>query len=284
MAKTKLYGLIGYPVKHSYSSYMHNAAFKALGIDAQYELFEVSPDSLDKFFKETVIKKEICGFNVTIPHKESALKYVNTKIPQDVERIGAANTIKVAKDGKELSCINTDAAGFLRHLEELKFNILDKTIAILGAGGAAKAVSIKLAENNPKKISIFDIDKNKVNELVTRIKSVFPKINVLAVNNIEDLNIKAADLLVNATPIGMKKEDPCLVDKELLHSGLLVYDLIYNPFQTKLIEIAKQKGLIATNGLKMLLYQGVLSFKYWIGINPPEEVMWNTLLTQVSGK
>lgn len=186
----KIYGLIGFPVKHSLSSYMHNAAFSALGIDAQYELFEVAPQNLNKFFSQTIAERGIYGFNVTIPHKEEVLGFINTKLPEAVELIAAANTIKV--DDDKISCCNTDSEGFLLSLDELDFDVKAKKVALLGAGGAAKAVCIKLAQQGAAKISIYDVDKERADNLVKKIKASF-QLEGESVDSIEGLEIKSAD-------------------------------------------------------------------------------------------
>jgi len=275
---TKIYGLIGYPVKHSLSRVMHNAAFRALGIDAQYELFEISPKDLGNFFK-AVSEKKIRGFNVTIPHKENVLSFVDD-IPESVKVIGAANTVKVYDDGR-LGCLNTDGEGFSRHIHELGFSFRDKNVIIFGAGGAAKAISYFIAKDLPKKIFIYDIDMSKANTTATNLSLHFSSVGIVAEKDPDKLQIRNVDVLINATPIGMKENDPCLVVEDDLHAGMLVYDIIYNQKETKLLQLAKKKGTIFTNGLKMLLYQGMFSFEFWTGQKAPEKVMWEALCSNL---
>jgi shikimate dehydrogenase len=275
MIPPKIYGLIGYPVKHSFSAIMHNATFKALGINAEYKLFEKRPEELG-YFLDSLSKENIYGLNVTIPYKEVVLKYLQWKSPE-VKFTDAVNVI-IVKDKSYLEGWNTDGIGFHRHLTmDLKFNPLGKSVVVLGAGGAAKAIINQLARHGAKNITIYDIDNDKSLNLAAKINKEFPKCNAIASDSIEKLDIKNADLLINATPIGMKGDDPCLVDPDSLHPSLLVYDLIYNPPETKILKLAKQKGAPISNGLGMLLYQGVRSFELWTGQKAPVEVMRKAL-------
>ncbi len=269
-----LYGLVGYPVKHSLSPVMHNTAFKNLGINAEYRLFEVRPEELKLFFS-SLREKNIQGLNVTIPHKEKVLALLDS-LSSEARLIGAVNTVKVT--GERLEGFNTDAEGFLRHLTEgLRFNPQNKNIAIIGAGGASKAICVYLSKAGSRKISIYEIDKMKLKNLINHLKENFNNIEFKQAESIEGLNIKESDLLVNASPVGMKEADPCLLDEESIHKNLLVYDLIYNPQETKLLAKAKKAGARTSNGLGMLLYQGAESFEIWTDKAAPVEVMRQAL-------
>jgi len=273
-SRPAIYGVLGYPVKHSLSPSMHNAAFKALKINAEYRLFKVRPQDLGNFLN-SLKENNIYGLNVTIPYKEKVAPFLK-KLSDEAKLIGAVNTIKALADG--LEGFNTDGEGFLQHLrQDLGFNPQDKTIAILGAGGAARAISVYLSKNTPRLIAIYDIDKTKAETLINYLKENFKDIEFKVANSIEGLNIGDCHLLVNATPIGMKDSDPCLVDKKFIHNNLLVYDLIYNPPETKLLALAKKVGAKVSNGLGMLLYQGTLSFKIWIGQDAPFKIMRQAL-------
>jgi len=271
----KIYGVLGYPAKHSLSPIMHNAAFQALKINAEYSIFEKKPEELDGFLK-SLSDKNIRGLNVTIPYKEAVLEYLQWESPE-VRFTGATNTI-IVKDKNYLEGWNTDGLGFYRHLtKDLKFNTSDKKVIILGAGGAAKAVTNQLARHGVNSIVIYDIDKNKSLKLADKINKEFPRCKAISADSIEELDIKNSDLLINATPLGMQENDPCLINADSFHSRLLVYDLIYNPAQTKLLETAKQKGAIISNGLGMLLYQGARSLELWTGEKAPIAVMREAL-------
>jgi len=266
----RIYGVLGYPVKHSLSPLMHNAAFQALKINAEYKLFEVKPEELN-YFLDSIDKNNILGLNITVPYKERILDFVSKDTESFyLRQIKAVNTI-VKKDGIWKG-FNTDIPGFLKHLKE-NFDPRNKRVAVLGAGGVARAVTYVLADSGAKEICIFDIDQAKSENVTHMIKVLFPNFQILAVKDIEQLEIKNKDLLVNATPVGLEETDPCLVKEEMLHKNLFVYDLIYNPLETKLLAQAKKAGAKVSNGLGMLLYQGMLSFKLWTGKDAPLKIM-----------
>jgi len=274
--KPKLYGLVGFPIKHSLSPCMHNAAFSKLKIKAKYKLFELRPEQLESFLNG-LRQKNICGFNVTYPYKEEILGFLSGR-SLGVKEIGAANTVVVTKGGR-LKGFNTDYLGFSAHLKELK--IKPKKVAVIGAGGASKAVCFALARMKVEELCIYDIDKFKSLSLFKKLNSNFPKTKFNVANRIEDLEIQNKDLLVNASPVGMRESDLCLIGPADLHPGLFVYDLIYNPAETKLISLAKATGLNFSNGLGMLLYQGVFAFKHFTGRIAPVGVMKEALLKGV---
>jgi len=270
--KPKIYGLVGSPIKHSLSPCMHNAAFAKLKINARYKLFELAPGQL-KGFLSSLKQKNICGFNVTYPHKEEILGFLNSS-SRGVKEINAANTVIVDKKGK-LKGFNTDCLGFTAHLKELKLK--PKKAAIIGAGGAARAVCFALAKMKVRQLCIYDIDKFKALSLFKKLNSAFPETKFDVASRIEDLEIQNKDLLVNASPVGMHQSDPCLVDPEDLHEGLFVYDLIYSPPETKLLSLAKERNLSFSNGLGMLLYQAAFAFEYFSGKTPPLKIMKEAL-------
>lgn len=274
LEKKKIYGLIGFPVSHSLSSLMHNAAFSYLKINSEYKLFELTPEELEGFLK-SLFKKNIYGLNVTIPYKEKVIPFLDN-LSKEARLIGAVNTIKVFRD--RLEGFNTDGEGFLKHLrQDLGFNPEGKNIVIIGAGGASKAISVYLCKSNPKSIGIYDLDKAKTEPLVKHLKENFPNLEIRPATSLEELKIQNSDLLVNATPIGMKETDPCVLEESVIHKNMLVYDLIYNPKETKLLKIAKQKGARTSNGLGMLLYQGARAFNLWTGEEAPVEIMRQAL-------
>ncbi len=275
MNSSRIYGLIGWPLGHSLSPKMHNAAFKSFGINAEYKLFPLEPQALDNFLAN-LGNSNISGLNVTVPYKEKVLDFVKLdKKSSYLRQIKAVNTMRFSEG--DWWGFNTDIPGFARHLKE-NFNPLNKKTAILGAGGAARAVAYVLAKECSDQIAIFDIDKTKSAGIVEMVKSLFPQFNIFAADSIEQLEIREKDLLVNATPIGLKDTDPVIIQKDLLHDDLFVYDLIYNPAETKLLSLAKNSGAKISNGLGMLLYQGMLSFQIWTGKDAPEEIMRKALL------
>ena len=275
---TKLtYGLIGHPVGHSLSPAMQNAAFAALKIDAEYKLFDVEPVDLENFLRD-MIKDGIAGINVTVPHKVKAKNFIaaNGILNPHVEMLGAVNTIKVV-DGK-LRGFNTDGPGFYRSLvEDLGFEPEGKNVFVLGAGGAARAIVMYLG-NGPKEIFVTDIDDCTVEELRKHFEKYYDHHRFKAVNrnNLKE-SLDASDLLVQATPVGMRDGDPSPIDAKLLHSGMRVYDLVYNRPTTKLVEEAAKRKLNAMTGMGMLLYQGAIAFELWIDLKAPVNVMRRAL-------
>ncbi len=306
----KIYGLIGYPVKHSYSAVMHNAAFKKLGINAEYRLFEVSPQELADFLLKDIEVKDIegkpirtsqlAGFNITIPHKVKAYEILEKKFPlasvkagdekalivaHYVRSSGATNTVKRAQGG--LAYYNTDASGFLRSLEEtLIFDVKEKNILVAGCGGAGRAVIAALSWKNSgvNKIYVSDINKGAIDSArkhFSQFDYISSKLQFILTEEISD-NLRDCQLLVNASSLGMKEGDPSPIkDKNLLHSNLSVYDVVYNR-QTQLIKDAQEQGLKAAGGIEMLLYQGVGAFEYWREIKAPVEVMRKALLEKLN--
>lgn len=274
---------MGYPVQHSLSPLMHNAAFAELGVDAVYKLFPLREEELSDFFSD--LKKEnspIFGLNVTIPYKEKALAYMDSLSPF-AEKVGAVNTVVVSAKRK-LTGHNTDGPGFLTHLTELGFNTAGKRISILGAGGATRAIVtvLCLVPEQPEAVLIYDIDHNKAEALVQDLGQRFDTGLINVVHSLDDLNVEIADLLINATPVGMKASDPCLLEGFQIPRDMLVYDLIYNPEETRLLKWAKAQGAKASNGLGMLYYQGVLAFQHWADVQLDKAVkdkMWASLKT-----
>lgn len=283
MAK-QIYGIIGHPVEHSLSPAMHNAAFKALGIDAGYQLFDVEPEDLEDFLK-AIIKRRISGLNVTIPHKIKTSDYIAKFgiLDENAKRLGAVNTIKVVDD--RLSGYNTDGPGFYRSLvEDLKFGPEGRNILVLGAGGASRAIVMYLG-NGPRKIYAMDIDDEKCADLKTRYVKYYDekKLDIVKVEDLKEI-VARCELLINATPVGMKESDPSPIDKELLHPGLYIYDLVYNRPITRLVKDANSAKVHALTGIGMLLYQGAIAFEIWTGEKAPIDVMRKALIAALKIK
>ncbi len=274
--QTSVFGLIGFPVKHTFSPNMHNSAFSKLGVNGVYFPFEVKPENLHDAIsglKSIGVK----GFNVTIPHKENIIKYLD-KLSPEAKFIGAVNTVLVKDD--LMIGYNTDGLGFIDSLKaDLKFNPKGKSVFIFGAGGAARAISFSLALAGAKRIIFTDLDSKKALVLAkelsakTRCEVFAVKFDKTALGEL----ILNSDLLVNASPCGMHDKDTELVDKRWLHKNLAVYDCIYNPLKTKLIKSAIKNKLRYSNGLGMLLRQGVKAFEIWTGLKAPVDIMKNAL-------
>lgn len=317
----KLYGLIGHPVKHSLSAVMHNAAFKKTeGFeDAEYHLFDVIPDKLrdfllnqDEKFKDTegrtIRAGDVIGFNITIPHKVKARQILEEKssfetssrILEDlyyVKLSGAVNTVRRDSDG--LKYWNTDASGFLRSVEaDLQFDIVIENVFVIGCGGAARAIiaslswkECKIPKIKIKKIYVYDINGEAINSAREHFATLSQKWQKLLKQKVEFITqeqqihgiVRQCQLLVNASPVGMKDGDPSVIDKDLLHKDLYVYDVVYNK-KTQLIQDAEQKCKAAIGGESMLLYQGAHAFNFWTGEPPPTEIMKQALEEELNPK
>ena len=272
-----VYGVIGRPIKHSLSPVMHNAAFKELGIDAEYRKFDVKPKGLEDFLLN---RKDVKGFNITVPYKVTAkeiLEKRSREVLPYVQMSGAINTVKRAED--KFFCLNTDVIGFRRSLkEDLDFESEDKNVFLVGCGGAGRAIVAALIWKNtphPKKIYIYEANDNatkSAKEHFEKFSITKEKLQFITKREIPGV-IASCQLLVNATPIGMKEGDGSPVDKELLHKDLLVYDVVYNR-KTELVKAAKGR---AVNGLGMFLYQGAHAFEFWTGQKAPIETMKEAL-------
>ncbi len=276
---SQIYGLIGYPVKHTLSPVVHNACFSWLNIDAIYLPFEVRPENLEKAL-QALTALSISGVNVTIPYKESCMKYLD-EIDYDAELIGAVNIINV--ENNRLIGFNTDGRGFINSLKELEVLIKSKRIFIMGAGGAAKAIGFCLVREGAESLRVYDIDKERAVKFVEAIKKRFEAVNIHTCLK-EELSkqIEKSDILINATPVGLKDTDSLIVEPDWFSRETIVLDLIYNPTQTKLIKVCKEKGIKAYNGSGMLIHQGALSFKIWTGKDAPIDVMREALQKQIS--
>jgi shikimate dehydrogenase len=270
------YGLVGHPVRHSFSPAMHNAAFKELGIDAEYILYDIEPADLGGFL-DGIHSKKIAGLNVTIPHKIAAKEHLERygTLDEFARKLGAVNTIRASGEEK-LRGFNTDGPGFYRSLvEDLKFEPEGKNIFVLGAGGAASAIVMYLGLG-PKKILIYDVVADKTGALIERYKKFYGSSKIATVNDAEMGDaVSSSELVVNATPIGMHRGDPSPVDKKFLRPGLYIYDLIYNRPETTLVKDAVIRKCRAVTGLGMLLYQG--AFEIWTGKKAPVAVMRRAL-------
>ncbi|MBF0566622.1 MAG: shikimate dehydrogenase [Nitrospirae bacterium] len=270
-ARTITTGLFGYPVEHSLSPAMHNAGFKHLGIDYRYLAFSVSPEMLGDAVRG-IRAMNFAGVNVTIPHKENVIAFLD-EVDEEAKFIGAVNTIK--NDGGRLLGYNTDGRGFMRSLEESGISPGGKKVFIIGAGGASRAISYYLCKetlNEDGRVSIFDVDGPKLQSLVSDLRHVSPY--VYAESGLE--KVSESDVVINATPLGLKASDPLPVDVALLKGTQTVCDVIYK--ETPFLEKAGNLGCVTKHGLGMLLWQGVIAFEIWTGLKPPVEVMRNALV------
>ena len=269
-----IYGIIGNPVEHSLSPVMHNTAFKALKVNAVYKLFPLADEEELKLFFED-LKEEgnpIFGLNVTVPYKEKVVPYLDT-IDPFAEKVGAVNTLVIDHKHK-IRGFNTDGPGFLIHLRELGFDPKGKRIAVLGAGGTARSILTVLCvlKERPHSILLYNRTLANTRDLFEDLSGRINTDIVRVVEDIEDLNIELADLLINTSTLGMDPNDPQVIDPRRFHANMLVYDVVYAPAETKLLKEAKVHGAKTANGLGMLFYQGVLAFQHWADVEVDERV------------
>lgn len=266
-------GLIGWPVEHSLSPAMHNAAFEALGLGWQYELLPVPPGQLGAALAG-LQADGFRGANVTVPHK-SAVIAVLDEIDDAARVIGAVNTIRVR--GKVRIGHNTDAAGFLRALREAGVEPAGRRALLLGAGGAARAVAYALAQAGCS-VAIRNRTARRAAELVHDMQCLglgAPVAWVPGEAALGELDLARFDLLVNATTAGMwpRIEDQPWPEALAIPSHWTVFDLVYNPLETRLLRQARQAGALSIDGLGMLVWQGALAFELWTGQEPPADLM-----------
>ncbi len=287
-------GLIGHPLKHSISPYFQQAALDYYGLDIRYEAWETSPALLQDRVND-LRKPQNVGANVTVPYKEAVLPLLD-EVDDLASSIGAVNTI--VKKGR-LVGFNTDAYGFIEALDkEGHFDPQGKRVVILGAGGAGRAVSFVLVQRQVASLAItdgiFERATALVGNLVKHIKRASPgskdlKTNVTAFQWQKLSSAQTfdnCDLIVHCTTIGMKdspQEGQSPLNLEVIPKGVLVYDLVYNPWLTPLLKLAQKAGANILGGLPMLVYQGAASFKLWTGKEAPVDIMFNKAKEVLTG-
>ncbi len=265
----KLFGVLGDPVSHSLSPVMHNAAFKALRMDCEYFAFRVSSQNLREAL-HGACALGFGGLNLTIPLKEKALEIVE---PTPLaKQIGAVNTIDF-KNG--IVGYNTDGLGAKMALESHGVKVRGKRVALLGAGGAARAIAFQLAKDGAS-VTIA----NRTVERAESLAKEVAKVGKARASGLDDLKalISGSDVLINSTAAGMFPEiDTTMATSDMMHEDLVVFDIVYNPVNTMLLREAKKVGARTIDGVKMLVYQGVEAFKIWTERYPPVDVMENAV-------
>lgn len=263
------FGLLGYPLGHSLSTYIHNAGFKSLGLNYTYEILETSPEKLVDRIKY-LKANNYAGFNITIPLKIPIIMFLD-ELDSSADVIGAVNTVIINPD-KTMKGYNTDVLGFRNAIPQ-DFSLEGKIAGVLGTGGAARAAITALASSNVKEIKIFTRNIPNSVELLNYLRSKFQQVefNAFQIEYIRDLS--TIDILVNCTPIGMQGRAADLTpieEKELktLPKDALVYDVIYNPKKTILLKLAEKNGYRTVNGVDMFIWQAVEAEKIWTGRTP----------------
>ncbi len=276
---TKLTGLIGHPIKHSYSPLIHNIAFEIKNLDYLYLPFDVPVANLKTALKG-VVALGIKGFNITIPHKENILQLLNN-VSDEASIIGAVNT--VVNDLGRLNGYNTDVNGIMETLLPFKDEITGSEVSVVGAGGAARAVIYTLIRYfKPSKIFLIDRTEQRAEALKNyfndKMKYNSFKARELFPPDLVDV-FRNSKLIVNATSVGMfpETDDSITSLSDSFTKGQLVFDLVYNPPQTQLLKLAAAQGATTLEGLNMLVYQAAKSFELWTGEQLPIEQIQQSL-------
>ena len=292
--KTRILGVIGDPIEHTFSPAMHNAGLNALNLNYIYLPFHVKQDRLKECI-EGAKSLGIQGLNVTIPHKTNVMKHLD-EIDQVASMIGAVNTIQFIYDeynessnqNNEINVttkgFNTDGYGCVRAIQE-KTSINDKKVTITGAGGAARAIAFQMANSGISELSILNRNALKAQVLADDLKNNLETIGIDINVNAYDLeNLKKelsdSDVFIDTTPIGMypNVDDKPIASADMLHEDLLVNDIVYTPMETSLLKEAKLANAEIVYGYKMLLYQGIRSFEIWLNQEAPVDMMEKALL------
>ncbi|MBN2111396.1 MAG: shikimate dehydrogenase [Methanosarcinaceae archaeon] len=265
-----VFGVFGDPIAHSKSPDMHNAAFRELKMECIYHAFRVSPEKLG----DALLGAKAMGFggvNLTVPLKQEALKIVE---PDPLSRgIGAVNTVDF-RDG--MKGYNTDGLGARRTLEEKDVPIRGSKVLIAGAGGASRAIAFQLAKDGAD-ITIANRTGKKAIDLASDVSAV-GSAKGCGLEKMKEL-IAGSDILINCTTLGMHPHtEGTIATAEDMHPGLTVFDIVYNPLETRLLKEAKKAGAKAVSGEMMLIYQGAEAFKIWTGVEPPIDVMKKAVL------
>lgn len=269
-SEKKKFALIGYPLGHSLSEYIHDAGFKSLGIDASYEILETPPEKLVdriKFLKFN----NYSGFNVTIPLKLPVTMFLN-EVDASAGLVNAVNTVVIDKETKELKGYNTDVIGFKNAIPQ-DVTLCGKTAGVLGTGGAARAAITALVQSQVDEIKLFTRNVPNSFEFLEYLRKTFPNVefNSYQIERIRDLS--DIQILVNTTPIGMLGRAADLTpveERELctLPQGAVVYDVIYNPKKTLLLKLAQKNGYKTINGVDMFIHQALAAEQIWTGRTP----------------
>jgi shikimate dehydrogenase len=274
--KAELVGVFGHPVAENPTIVMQEAAFKELGLNWRYLTIEVYPEDLADAIKGLRVLN-MQGINLTIPHKVEVLKYLD-EVAEDAGLMGAVNT--VVRQGDKLIGENTDGKGFMRALvDDAGVKPAGQRIVILGAGGAARAISVELALAGASEITIVNRSVERGQSLVGLLNEKTPTNAIFVAWHSTYALPPHVDVLVNATSIGLfpavtARPD---IDYTTISAGMIVCDVIPNPPQTPFLVEAAARGAATLDGLGMLVYQGAIAFKMWTGVNPPVEVMHKAL-------
>ncbi len=278
---TKLVGILGWPLSHTLSPYMHNAAFQSLGLNWAYVPLPTAPEQI-KDAIGSLQTFNFMGANVTVPHKQAIMRYLD-EIDSVARNIGAVNTIAI-RHGKTFG-YNTDCYGFLESLIEANFDPKGARCLILGAGGAARATVFSLAQAGAAAVAVYNRTVERAAFLVDDLQSEFGSVE-FSFGSLTSEDLRVADhhfdLIVNTTSVGMTpavETNPW--PKDIPLPNAVVCDLVYNPLETQFLQQAKAAGLKTIDGVGMLVHQGAKAFEIWTGQSPPTDVTRRVVLKQL---
>ncbi len=284
-AHTRKVGLIGWPVEHSGSPRMHNAAFRQADMDWVYLPLPV-PDTPAERIREAVEGLRGLGFvgaNVTIPHKQSVMPWLS-RISETARVVGAVNTITVEEDGS-LQGDNTDVYGFMHELWARSWSPRGSHVLVLGAGGSARSVVYGLAQAGCESITVYNRTLSRANDLIAEIGRYAPQVKCQTLEYGSPIQAVGdwVSLVVNTTSLGMAPlVDSCPVPPDFKwHAGMWAYDLVYNPLETQFLALARSAGASCISGLEMLLFQGARSYEIWTDSSPDIQVMRSALYSHL---
>ncbi|MCU7493445.1 MAG: shikimate dehydrogenase [Bacteroidota bacterium] len=283
--ETQIIGIIGHPIRHTYSPLMHNISFELKNLNYIYLPFDVPFNTL-KAAINGMVALGIKGFNITLPHKENIIQYLKN-VSEEASVIGAVNT--VVNDSGTLSGYNTDVYGITESLMPYKDELMGAdNVTVVGAGGAARSAVYALIRNfRPKNINIINRTDQKAESLKEYFYSKMHFSNICSYElvpfDLVDV-FKDSKLIINATSVGMSPnvDDAITTIPQSFTKGQIVFDFVYNPLQTKLLRIAEIEGATVIDGLKMLVYQGAKSFELWTGEEMPVEQILKALKLYIS--
>lgn len=264
---TKIIGLLGHPVKHSFSPNIHNYLFKKYNENNIYCCFDVEEEKLRECI-EGIKSLGIEGCNVTIPHKVNIITYLDN-IDNNARLIGAVNTIK--NENGILNGYNTDGLGFVKSISDKGYDLKNKKIMIIGAGGACRSIAVELASRSIASIEIRNRSLNKANEIVNIINNNFNTSILCSTKVIDEEDLNNIDILINTTPIGMESELCPINEKLSPRKNILVCDIVYKPHNTSFIKWAKNNKLDVIYGIDMLINQAIHAFYIWTGVSPNKD-------------
>ncbi|HBA84657.1 MAG TPA: shikimate dehydrogenase [Verrucomicrobia bacterium] len=281
--QTKKFAVLGHPIGHTLSPVMHNAAIQALDWDAIYLAFDVHPDQLMNVLP-AMQQMGFGGVNLTVPLKETAFKGLS-RLDESARIMGAVNTVKFEPEGPK--GYNTDGMGFLKAMEEaFGEGVAGKRMFVFGAGGAGRAVALAAAGEGVRSLALADVDIERCRRLAVELETQFmiAEIDIVTTPEAQLEAAQSADIIVQATPVGMKTSDPSPLPPQAFHEGQRAFDLVYMYPETAFMKAAKAGGARIANGLGMLLHQGAKAFEIWTGVQPPVQAMRAALEKEVYKK